>query len=568
MPRTAVVLLCLLIAVVGLSIGAPSTHADPPPPDFTESDALIPPDAPTGPAGEAAPYPSQTSEFMAGTVVYSVVFVESSGGVGNCSPADPSTENWDIGRQNAVLEEIRVGLDFWRGRPNSPILNDLTFQRDLWGTEPTSCEPITRPAKPGDQPKWIADVLTAMGWPATPANYMSVARSFVDSRRQALSKDWGFLIFVVDSLADADGQFSTGKFAYAYLNGPFMVMTYDNDGWGSGSMNLVTAHEAGHIFGAYDEYQASGCLPSDEWGYLGEPNTSCNNGGVTSDVSIMGEASEQISLSVDVSQSARNAIGWRNPAAGQAGHLLVDVLRNGSTSVTPYSPDPTSNVVPLYHGSASTLVGFPPGCGALGCHSSASISNVLRVEWRVDGGQFTSNDLLYDTVNEQFKNFIFQPASGLSYGTHTFESRLVTDFGYISPDIGSDTLTIKPDTDGDGQFDDMDACPALWTSWPTPIGDADCDAFTSAAEAFMGTDAADNCSATAALNDEAIDAWPPDNNDSKKADLSDILAYIPVFGTTGPGLPYQARYDLNADNQVGLADVMMFIPFFNVTCTP
>jgi hypothetical protein len=560
MTRTAVAILCLLIAVGGSSIGAPSTHADPPPPELTESDVLVPDDYPAGSGGEGAPYPSQTSEFMTGSVLYSVVFVESSGGAGNCSPADPSTENWDASRQAQVLSEISTGLGFWRGKPNGPVLTDLTFDPDLWGVQPTSCEPITRPAKPGDQPKWIADVLTAMGWAATPANYMNVARSFVDSRRETLNKDWGFLIFVVDSLADADGQFSNGKFAYAYLNGPFMVMSYKNGGWGINQMNLVTAHETGHIFGAYDEYQASGCLPSSTWGYLGEPNTSCNNGGDASDVSIMGEASEQVSLSVDVSQSARKALGWRNPAPGELGHVVVDVLRNGSASISPYSPDPTSNVAPFYHGSASTLVGFPPGCTDAGCRSDASISKVLRVEWRVDGGQFTSNGVLYDTVNEQFKPFTFQPPSALPYGTHTFETRLVTNFGYITPATGSDTLTIKADSDNDGQFDDADACPVLATIWRTPIGDPDCDGFTSVAEVFMLSYPYSAC---------GPGNWPVDNNGDRRVGLADILAYIPVFGTTAPPPPsaYNRRFDLNTDSKIGLADILMFIPFFNATCT-
>ncbi|MDO8614242.1 MAG: hypothetical protein Q7T33_00715 [Dehalococcoidia bacterium] len=138
------------------------------------------------------------------------------------------------------------------------------------------------------------------------------------------------------------------------------------------------------------------------------------------------------------------------------------------------------------------------------------------------------------------------------------------------------TSTCAFDSDVDGLGDAADACPTLFTSWLTPLGDGDCDAFLLARESFLGTNPADNCPATGVVsgtpgggaNDEEPDAWPVDINDDQRAGLSDILAYIPVFGTTGPDLPYKARYDVNADNNVGLQDILMFIPFFNRTCTP
>ena len=77
-------------------------------------DFVLPP-APEEPGiqgAPSAPTSTQTSEFMAGKVVYSVVFVESSGGTGNCSPADPQTENWSTTRQTTVLSEISAGLAF------------------------------------------------------------------------------------------------------------------------------------------------------------------------------------------------------------------------------------------------------------------------------------------------------------------------------------------------------------------------------------------------------------------------------------------------------------------------
>jgi hypothetical protein len=97
---------------------------------------------------------------------------------------------------------------------------------------------------------------------------------------------------VVDSLNDSDDSFSNGASVYAYLNRPFMVLIYDNGGWGIDRMNLIALHESRHIFAALDEYAFAGCSTAGRWGYLTVANASCNNGGITSDISVMGEGSE------------------------------------------------------------------------------------------------------------------------------------------------------------------------------------------------------------------------------------------------------------------------------------
>ncbi|MDO8614940.1 MAG: thrombospondin type 3 repeat-containing protein [Dehalococcoidia bacterium] len=102
--------------------------------------------------------------------------------------------------------------------------------------------------------------------------------------------------------------------------------------------------------------------------------------------------------------------------------------------------------------------------------------------------------------------------------------------------------------------------------------DTDCDGFTRLWEVYSGTTPADNCNADVTLHNEVVDAWAPDNNDSMKADLSDILAYIPVYGTTPTTTAIanhpegSVRYDMNSSNKIDLSDILMFIPYFNVTC--
>ena len=386
---------------------------------------------------------SQTSEYMAGRISVSVVFVESAGGAGNCSPADPQTENWSADRQTAAINEITEGMNFWLNRTSRP--SPLSFIIDNQGARNTSCEPINR--SDDDEDRWIADVLTGMGFPANTGNYRSVARSFADSRRDALAADWGYMIFVADSLNDADGKFTDGGFAYAYLNGPFVVMTYDNNGWGIGKMNLVAAHETAHVFGALDEYTTSNCSTSDSWGYLNALNTSCNNGGDLSDLSIMGPSAEQNNASVDVSQSARAGIGWRNPSDATTS-AVVDVVRNSSVTLSAFSPDPTTDTTPTYSGTG-TNIPYPPAGPrmrngqAFGMSSPVTIAKVAAAEWALDGGAFGGTGVVaVDGVfDEETDSFAFTPVGPVGGGIHTFAARAVNQFGHTSSEL-TDSLTI------------------------------------------------------------------------------------------------------------------------------
>jgi hypothetical protein len=424
---------------------AAGTPSGAPVPEFGDADFIVPVAAPAdGPVG-GAPSSTQTSEFMAGTVVYSIVFVESSGGAGFCSPADAQTENWDLSRRLTVISEIQAGVSFWASRTSRP--DPLTFLLDDLGTMTTSCEPINHPFNAfGERGKWIADVLVGLGFPATPATHQAVARQFVDSRRDALGADFGILILVVDSLNDGDGSYPDGRNGAGDLNGPMQYLTYDNGGWGIDRMNYVSLHELGHNFGALDEY-ASGCSTADSWGYFNVANASCNNGGVTSDISVMGEGSELVDPAADVSASARAAIGWRSPA-GDAGKI-VDVVRTSTASLTPYVPDPTGDSTPTYVGNGAN-VAFPPGgCNTLGgvCYrlpSATTISRVAEAEWRLDGGTWTADGVAPadGAFDEESDGFTFTPSFSVTPGAHVFSTRAVNQFGHES-DAASDALTIS-----------------------------------------------------------------------------------------------------------------------------
>ena len=448
----------------------PARAPQPPPPAPRGPTFKIPP--PPGPAVQGtrgptarAPTAAQTSAYMAGNIVASVIFVQSGATSGNCNPPDTSTEHWDDTRRQQVLSEISQGLNFWPTRNNRPAI--LTFHVEDLGVQLTSCEPINRPSS--QEGLWIADVLTRLGVSATSSNYIDPARQLAHQRRTQWGADWGYLIFMVDSLNNTSGTFTDGAFAYTYLQGPFTVMTYDNDGWGSNRMHIVAAHETGHIFGALDEYASSGCSTSDTSGYFGVANASCNNGGITTDVSIMGEPSEQLSANVDVSNSARAAIGWRNPVPRGDGTAVVDVVKTSTVSLSPYSPNPTSNPQPTFNATASNPPVSTTGCTVISgftyfCATPVNIARVQSAEWQLDGGAWqtagvVASDGAFDSETE---SYTFGPQAPVGNGVHTFATRATNNFGHTSA-AASTSLTIsssappsrRPPTDytGDGRSD-------------------------------------------------------------------------------------------------------------------
>jgi hypothetical protein len=430
------------ILQVNSSVFAPPALGQPPQPASTDM-LIAPPStaASVPPLALGAPTATQTSEFMAGTIVVSILFVESAGIAGYCAPADPKSEQWDAARQAMVLAKIAEAMDFWTGRSNRP--EPLTFAIDPLGTGFTSCEPIARSS--ADQGRWTADVLSGLGYSATPSNYLAVARAFVHDRRVAYGADWGFLVLVVDSLNDADGSHTDGASGRAYLNGPVQYLTYDNNGWGISQLDRVALHETGHIFGALDEYRTSGCNPTDSWGYLNIENVSCNNGGLTDDVSVMGEGGELGNLSADVSQSARDAIGWRNPIG-----TVVDVVRTSTISLVRPGPQRTSDARPLYEGVAANLPFPPGGCNRLGnvcwrVPEPVMISKVRTVRWSVDEQPFTRKGVVPEdgSFDGESDGFSFMPPADLTPGSHRVRARAVNHFGHRST-VARDRVRILP----------------------------------------------------------------------------------------------------------------------------
>ncbi len=384
-------------------------------------DWLLPPDeglgvprregvspAPPGAAGW------QTSEFMMGSVYVSVILVESNGAI------DTDTEDWTSTEESNVVSEILQATNWWAGHyPYSVAPVSFTYTYTYGAA--TSYEPITRPQS--DEGLWMAEILTNLGYPCDSSTYLTAARNYDDDLRNNNNKDWAFTIFVVDSSADADGKFSDGWFAYAYIGGPLVVMTYDNDGWGISNMNRVLSHEMGHIFRAADEY--SGCSSSGYFGYLKIQNTNCG----TDPTCVM---NNNVLATCTVTEQQ---IGWRDTDADGVPDIL-DVAP--TASVNAYAPDPTSDATPTYTGSAS--VGYYPN--QLNPGADCTINRIANVQYRVDGGSWQNAAASDGAFDEGAESYTFTPSS-LSVGTHTIEVRAVDTSGNTTAaPYPSDTITI------------------------------------------------------------------------------------------------------------------------------
>ena len=394
-------------------IGAPLTGDARLAPDerlFTamgEEAALAPPGASS----------SQTSEYLMGNVVVSVILLESSGVL------DPSTEDWTSVEESQVAAETLAGMQWWASQ-YAYSAAPLSFTWVYKYAVPTIYEPISRSSD--DDARWIPEAMTAIGYPCSSSTYFTAVRSYVNDLRNSHGADWAFAVFVVDSSNDADGKFTDGYFAYAYVGGPFTVLTYDNDGWGIANMDRVLAHETGHIFRADDEYCSEGyaCCDADAYsGYLRVQNTNCDTG-----VNCIMNNSAFAVCSVTAEQ-----VGWRDTDLDGCPDIL-DVPP--TVALDPYWYNPTGDATPTYTGSAA--VDFYPN--QLYTGMDVTLNRIAAAQFRVDGGQWQDGFAADGAFDEGTESFTFS-SSPLTSGPHLIEVRAVDTSGNASP-YASHSLTV------------------------------------------------------------------------------------------------------------------------------
>jgi len=358
-----------------------------------------------------------TSEFMMGRVAVGLWLPESAG----------AGENWSLVRQNQVIAQVQAGVEWWRLRTPSA---KLSFVYEINRDVPVSLEPIAST----EESTWVNECMATRGY--HDADAFENVYSYNNALRDSKSTDWGFALFVVDSLNDADGEFPDGYFAYAYLGGPWMVMTYDNDGYGIEEMDAVMAHEMGHIFYALDEYLGQQDDASARSGYFNEVNGNYEGGAIINVSCIMRGGTEAYPTGSVCPYTFRH-IGHRD----YNGNNIQDILDVAPTcQMPPYAPDPSSNPIITYSGSAqvgllSNLNPQRPDHE----HPAITINTIATVECRVDGGLWsaaTAKDGAFNSGQEEFTITL-----GLAAGTHKVEARAKDTSNNVS-NVVEDSVTL------------------------------------------------------------------------------------------------------------------------------
>ncbi len=342
------------------------------------------------------------SEYMLGDVAVAVILPESNG------TTDPNQEDWTPAEETHVTNQVVEAMDWWIDQTH---LGPLTFTYEYHYDVDTDYEPITHPQS--EENIWIEDALKTLGYDGP--DRFTMAQLFVNDLKDAYDTDWAFLIFVADSEVDDDGLFASGHFAYAYLGGPFMVLTLDNNGWGQANFSAVCAHETGHIFYALDEYYNAGSACTDESGYLLYQNQNSQYGSCAEDVptSIM----RSVPLSVaTVSSSARGMIGW----ADADGDSVPDVFDTSPTVQITYAAKTSATANFRVEGTAH--VSPIANLNTRGYGNDISANEIQAVQFRVDGGAWVNavpDDGVWDSGSEGFS---FEPTAP-SEGQHDLEVR-------------------------------------------------------------------------------------------------------------------------------------------------
>jgi len=102
--------------------------------------------------------------------------------------------------------------------------------------------------------------------------------------------------------------------------------------------------------------------------------------------------------------------------------------------------------------------------------------------------------------------------------------------------------------------------------WEAGSGDEDGDDFTNANELYINTDPFDDCADTVTANDEYPDPWPVDFNDDTWCNIVDVVLFKPYIMCFIGDECYDNRFDLDADGDVDISDVLKLKPYIVTSC--
>ncbi len=216
-------------------------------------------------------------------------------------------------------------------------------------------------------------------------------------------------------------MFSSGHFAYAYLGGPFEVLTLDNDGWGQQNFAAVCAHETGHIFYAMDEYYSAGSPCTSASGYLRYENQNSQYGTCLEDVPFCIMRSVPLEYAV-LCTSTKGQIAWVDADGDSVADVLdtspavqiISVGKNGSSTVQGIATvTPITNLNPMGYGN------------------EISVNTIGAVQYQLDAAGWAAAQPADGAFDGGSENFIFQPAVADS-GTYHLQVRAVNSWGTYS----------------------------------------------------------------------------------------------------------------------------------------
>jgi len=387
------------------------------------TDDVVVPEVPRAPQISPSPGYFDLSEYMIGSVAVAVVFPESNGSI------DSNLEDWTNTEQVNVISEIQNGLN-WLSARNPDA--GLSFTLVPYYKQNTSYEPITRNSATGSASSnmwvWINEIMRNLG-----ANGTGIAavRDFANKVRNQVGSDWAYVIFVADSSADSDNQFADGKFAFAALGGPYVVMTYGNDGYGINNMDAVVAHESCHIFYALDEYLSAGTGTSARSGYLNVQNLNDESSGSSVPCIMRGGVSPFSSNAM--CPYTRGQIGWNDTDGDHIPDVLDTVPRTSLDQAQVFT-----NRQSLYiTGNAS--VNPLPNRNPFGPGNAVTLNTITMVEYSLDGGAWTPAVPVNGTWGNASEAFRI-PISSLSEGGHSLRVRATNSVGNVEGSYPTATI--------------------------------------------------------------------------------------------------------------------------------
>jgi parallel beta-helix repeat protein len=200
-----------------------------------------------------------------------------------------------------------------------------------------------------------------------------------------------------------------------------------------------------------------------------------------------------------------------------------------------------------------TVTGYPGGTACANC--TVDVYSDESNEGRIYEGTVTANEFgNWQLLVFPAGPYVTATATNAGGSTSEFSSPLCVDYDFDGVCAG-------------------DNCPK-WANaaqnlpnWTVPANDADCDGFNATVEAHVGTDPALHCSANTTPNNEPVDAWPTDFNDSRLTSLADVVLMGAAYNQPTGTDPAKRRFDLNASGNVSLADVVLMGPFYNKGCS-